>query len=234
MVTTPLYDVFAVLVHVDEKISTKFIPVWVREELSKFVIEEFDSSVDRLLIESVETWIVTTRGSELRKCRHQDKDTVKRVVCQVNRRAMASPPKIDNIYHKISFNIEEENDYGLIIGKNGETVRKIQKDFPGVRVSLDKLRVTISAKSSENLCFIRSSIKAQIRQKLCLREAYLHHEMNFMESVFLDVVQEIDKQNGYRRQLIENKKKFDCKKRNPVDEIYYRKRAKGKKQAWTI
>jgi len=242
MVTAELYDVFTVLAHVDQKISMQFIPAWVRLEISKIVIQDSYQSVESVVVKSVESWIVATRGSELRKCRHQDKETVKRVVCQVNRCAMESPQKIKEFYHKVSFDIEKEHHYGFIIGKNGKNVKKIQNDFPGVRLSLNKLCVTISARSSENLCFIRSIMRTHIQDQLLIAEEYRQKHENdiaydfpdVVESNFFDLENEIHVGKKYRIQLIAKKKILDCKKKNHVQESTYRKRAKGKKQALTV
>jgi len=102
-VSTP-YDVFEVLIHVDDQISKDFIPAWVRMKLADFVGRGICKTVSspsiKELAKSVEALIVATRGSEFRKCRLGDTDTFKRIVSQVQRNAMTAPKKIKKINTK--------------------------------------------------------------------------------------------------------------------------------------
>jgi len=164
MTNTIQFDVFEVLCHVRTDIINKFVPAWVRHELVSVTVHKPPPTMMKLAINAVEQWLLATKGSELMKCTMNDTAKLKRIISHVKRNNMTTPCKIiHKVFHSGTIELDQAEYFDMIIGKDGEFIKKIQAGYPGFWMNLTGLILTVRSLSAESVEMILALIKERIK-----------------------------------------------------------------------
>jgi len=116
-----------------------------------------------LVINAVEKWLLATKGSELMKCTVNDTATLKRIISHVKRNTMTTPYKIiHKVFHSGTLELDQAENFAMVIGKDGEFIKKIQAAYPGFWMHLTGLTLTVRSLSAESVEIILALIKERI------------------------------------------------------------------------
>lgn len=158
------FDVFEVLCHVRTDIMNMFVPTWVQHELSSVSVNNPPPTGMKLVINAVENWLMATKGSELMKCTMNDTSTLKRIISHVKRNTMTTPCKIlQRVFHSGILELDQAEYFVMIIGKDGEFIKKIQAGYPGFWMNLTGLILTVRSLSAESVEMILALINERIK-----------------------------------------------------------------------
>ena len=250
MKNTVQFDVFEVLCHVRIDIVNMFVPAWVRHELSSITVQKPPPTRMNLVINAVEQWLLATKGSELMKCTMNDTATLKRIISHVKRNTMTTPCKILHKVYTGILKLDQAEYFDMIIGKDGEFIKKIQAGHPGFWMHLTGTTLTVRSLSDESVEMILSLIKERIKincyadsvnekkYQLIMNPTVISNE-SYMQTARIrkakDECLEMDHVNiAPDVRPPRNSPQYRCKQYNIPAHKVYRHRAKGKIQDLTI